>query len=1158
MARKNLILLSLLFVFSVICLAFVPFERAYAATSVEYAVALSEYDVDNYDLSVSVYAPDGSIVKTENGKFILSRLGTYRIFKNGKEIKNVEVVYKSFDTSFVYSSELPSDVKTNQKVEIPLANIYSEDQSFDEYSVSITKDNDIIEEFTEVNKSFDYKFSVSGEYNIVYSVVDRFGFKITDVNHINVLKHKEIIGVNLDEECYVLNTIDFSDVQGFYEGKTYPVSIAIYNSDDEKQELSGLKFQPVKEGAHYAEFSCDFPDGTIMERIDFNVVVSEGSLFSNGKNITSIKLSENTESKKGVEIYANGAGSYVYYNRLVDSGALDKDDKLISFYVPYNEYSDVNDIRVSLIDANDVNNSISVYWRRSKSVGWEHLTYMLVEFNGYALGLNNESDMPTPRTVYGAIMTCSFLRDSVDFNIIYDKEENAIYSYRSEKVPRLKILDLDDAEMLKGYETWQGFSSDLIYVRIDFIDNVKSGIRIQSIGDMEFTQSGNDLLDNNYLKFNYRNDVLFGGENVLLKGYEGYKYNLPIPVISNDIFGDIDVDFKLSVKNGSQFTDSTDIVSDYCFTPSVAGEYKAVYGYYDLYGFYRIKEFSFEVYDTIPPSISVYGTNIVADIMSYCVMPNITVIGGTGNIDKTVIYKYNNRVVEPDEDGKIFLSEKGNIDIIVHAEDEIGVERNVNFYVIINNDKRIIDVEEIPLSYISGREYVLPDFTALDYSLTPKADGYYMTKSVLVDGVVVGEDLKFVCPSGVEQITISYYGGRGTAKEVRKDVVVKVIDNGIKNKITDESLKNLFELPQGVNGKLFEFGYAIDFDKDFSFSFANPLTARELDISVSVLQNLMRYESIYFELTDCGDETKQIFIELKNISNKSADFYVNGNYSALLAATAGTYTLGEYKNINYSKFTFSLYDYMSALFGEANKKLCDLSTFVSGKTYTGFDGGIVKIKVGVKNCETDSVLVINSLSNQNFTTYAIRNGYDRQGPTVSVLREFDRRYQFGDVLHIPSAVGYDVLQGKCEVSLKINLPDGSEMTFDNLKDGDNIVALTQYGNYRFLYEAYDYFGNYGYAEYNVVITDFIAPQITVSADIPTSVKLGDRILLNDFTAVDNVGVVIKAVYVKTPQSLLVAVSDYYTFSVKGNYSIIYYASDAVGNFCKSVYDLIVE
>lgn len=1120
----------------------VSVKNASAEEQVEYAVALSEYKIEDYDDSLTVYSPSGQVVIVENEQFLCKELGYYKIVQSGQTIKKILVIYKHFETEFKYEDEILSEATTNENILLPVVQIYSEQETFKEYNIEIRQGNEVIHSFENVQSDITYAFSTSGKYTVVYRVRDSFGFWVEDKHEITVVKAKSIVGVNIPQKCCVLNEIDFSTAEGLFEGNSYPVSVKVYNSQNQEIALNNGKYIPTEIGQYKAVMTCDFEAETVVEEVLFEVVLAEGSLFSNGANITGITLNEDTMQKKGLEISASGASSYVYYNQIIDLSKYSSDDKLISFYVPYHELSDVQDIRVTLIDAQNLDNQISVYWKRSKSAGWEHLTYCLVEFNGYAIAIDNEKGTNLPREVYGALMTCSFLRENYSFNFTYDQNENALYAWRTAST-KIKLLDLDDEEALKGYRIWEGFSSNYVYMKIDFLNNVNSTIQVESIDGKNLKAQDNDIVDTDYLRFMYRGNEIVEQAEKMLVGYVNQSYSLPVPITENKLFGQIATEFSLYLDQGAGFNKVDSTINDYTFKPTQKGTYKAVYEYSDLYGNKQAKEFIFEIKDGKAPNISIYGSNITADIKSYCAMPEITITGGTGKVDTEITYTYNGKIVNPNDDGLFFLNEKGQIEIKVVACDEIGVTAIMAYYIFVNNDVGLIEVNDIPLSYIAGREYTLADFTAIDYAFEEGQDGYYMPKSIYVDGVKLDESRTFTCPSGKDSLTITYYGGEGTDREVFKEVIVNIVADGEGNAVV---LDNLFCLSENVNGQLFEFGYAVSFNQDISLNYANFLTTRELNLTVSVLQQKTAFTEISFTLQDSRNANQMLEITLKDLTASEATIYVNGKKSGVLKGSQDIYATGVYRGEKYVKFSFYLLDYKKLILNDARNILCEIDSFASGKQYTGFDSQLVSLKLDVKGCTDESTLVVNALSNQSLTSYAIRNGMDKQGPSVMITEEFEKRYQYGAAIAIPNAIAYDVLQGKgYGVYLEVVMPDGTVKSYD--AEISNTLLLNQYGAYKFIYSSYDYLGNAGKFEHTFFVKDTEAPKIAVNDQIPNSLSVGDALQLGDFTTSDNIGVTYKCVYIKTPQALLVVVDGSYTFNKEGEYMLIYYAQDANGN-----------
>jgi hypothetical protein len=148
---------------------------------------------------------------------------------------------------------------------------------------------------------------------------------------------------------------------------------------------------------------------------------------------------------------------------------------------------------------------------------------------------------------------------------------------------------------------------------------------------------------------------------------------------------------------------------------------------------------------------------------------------------------------------------------------------------------------------------------------------------------------------------------------------------------------------------------------------------------------------------------------------------------------------------------------------------------------------------------------------------------------------------------LPAAVAYDILQGKA-VALTgyVELPDGTKQTFEPTQATELVMA--EYGAYHVVYEAVDYFGNTGKYEYYIECEDSVAPSVTIPSGIALSYKVGDTLIIPDFTAQDNVGVTQKTAIIKNLDDKMTVIGKGYKFTKAGKYEVILYAQDANGNF----------
>ena len=1161
MIKKKNLLLSIFFTVFALCCSFgaiISFDakKVEAVNSVEYIIFLDSYTIENYSDGITVKDPDGITVET-NGTFTCDKLGRYSIYNNGTLSYYVEVVSKPFEADFTYTAEFVNEVYAGVTYVLPKASVSTEIQDFDTYSIQIVLNGGIVSSFDDVSTTLTYSFNKAGTYSIVYYVVDEFGFRLTDTHTVEVESKKIILNAEYPSTWAVLDTIDFSAVSGYYEGLFYDVDIAVKKPDNTTVTVTNGQYIPTERGRYEIQFSANILGETITKTCALDVALSQVSLFSNRKNIESVVPSYETATNKGLEITTSGANASVHYNKVINLNHFTNDDSIVSFFCKYDELYHTKKMRVTLTDVNDPNNSISVYWRHETGEQYMHFTYMLVEFNGYALGINNDKtdwtgQLGKPRETYGAMVSESMVSRTTPLNFAYDVEEKAIYTTHANK--KIVVLDMDDAEALGPTRTtWNGFSSNYVYLSFDFMDNISSSIQIQSIAGENFVSTSPLIKDDNYLRFVYNNEYVTDENQIKIEAYKNFVCKFPEPIVSDFLFGGISVDFDVLKMNASSQWETVSGVSNYAFTPTEAGQYKAVYSYVDKYGTPKTKEFAFKIADTLPPAIEISGQDITADIMSYCDLPEITVSGGIKTVEKTISVYYNGTLIEV-ENNRVFLDKVGEVKIKVDAVDFIGNTASETYTISVNRNKRLITVEEEPLTFVAGREYTLPDFTAIDYSFNPDEVGYEMTKTVFVGTEQIGSDLKYTPSASDEKITISYYGGYGTAAETCKTVEVRIISNGESTSIPVENYFNYDKTKTST--LLFEFGLGFEMSATDTVAFPNPIPVNDFFLDFAFIKNQLP-SSVDFILTDYKNAEQSVTISLNGFANAQWNLKVNGETLSTLSYVEGAYKIGAKKGQEYIGSVIKLSNNGKSVVNSVDNVLCNIFNYTDGKDFIGFDSGLVKLQIKVnKATDCNASFVLSAASNQSFSTYSLKNNRDVQGPALAADYKLNIRYPYETNIVIPKVVGFDVLQGNVSgITLTVTKPDGTTEILDG--SVANAYVFNQYGLYKFVYSAKDALGNTSTLESNITVYDSVGPTLSINGSVQTEYKVGDTIKIPTFTANDNVGVNKSVVMLQDVHSGIVFVDETYKFEKAGTYRLIFFANDVEGNLTKVIYEIKV-
>lgn len=879
-------------------------------------------------------------------------------------------------------------------------------------------------------------------------------------------------------------------------------------------------------------------------------------LFSNANNLKSATFgadwSENfAENNRGLELVSSGINTYIYYGNVIDLNDLGKDDILISMYAEKSDRSSMSNLKVTLIDVNDENNYFSVSWRQNTD--YTPSVYMTVEFNNYSVGVNTDTGLLRP--YYGTVIYhSSFVStdNAVPHGFRFDCRENAVYSYKGD----VKVIDMDDAAMLEGRTPFRGFSTDKVYLKIETTASDSAILVNNFLGKPVDDVLNFNLANDELLRFTYDGDYLQSDE--LHAGLVNRAYSLPVPVEKDLFDSSYTVDMTLYQPGGDGWEDITDTVVHAVFTPKKIGTYRVVYeGSFAGKGERISKEFLFEVTDTEIPII-IEAEDSIAEVRSLYHVPQYSAEGGSGKITLTTEYLYNGREVFPDANGELFLDEPGEIKVTLTATDFL-LTRAEKIVKITVQPRAVLEISEIPVSLFAGREYMLPDFTAIDYRLLPDVEGYEMSKCIFVNGIKIGED-RLYTPNEPGLLQIEYVAGLGTEKELRQTVEVPVL------RLSDNfDISDYLATSGEISETLFHAGLRYDFSGNAVIAMPAPIPADSLEISFSLIENSFHYESIEFILEDYIDPAQQLVLTVSGFKGKDLNATTqrlafgisHGGLPAELnysRARYGSNTI--YPDMNYYSVSVRYYATQKTFTDGNDRVLKTVTTTQSGKVFTGFASGLVRVKIRLNGGTADSAFVLNAVSNQVFTTYGLNRG-DRQGPVIGFTGEIPSESQKGDSLSISSAVAYDVLQGAAtSFSLTIKGPDGKLISNQNPAETFSL-RTEDYGVYVLTYQAEDFFGNISTHVVNIRVRDRESPTLTATLD-RTEYAVGESFSVPQFSAQDNVGVANQYAVLRTPTTEMVLLRENYTFVQSGMYVLIFYAEDEEGNFNTQKFTLTVN
>ena len=179
------------------------------------------------------------------------------------------------------------------------------------------------------------------------------------------------------------------------------------------------------------------------------------------------------------------------------------------------------------------------------------------------------------------------------------------------------------------------------------------------------------------------------------------------------------------------------------------------------------------------------------------------------------------------------------------------------------------------------------------------------------------------------------------------------------------------------------------------------------------------------------------------------------------------------------------------------------------------------------------------------------------------------QYTIGEVLKLPKIIANDVLSGNVDAYVTITMPSGApakdsyqrEMK-EFLYDGSELeILLSEYGDYKIVVKAKDGSGNSSTSNLRVSVVDKEKPTLTIDGNIVTTAKVGDKITLPKANSTDNYAtptISVYVIYAGGSTYLLENGQNSFIANTAGMYTIVYTASDDMGNFVSAYYKITVE
>ena len=887
--------------------------------------------------------------------------------------------------------------------------------------------------------------------------------------------------------------------------------------------------------------------------------ISSGEIFLNfaldGKHYTA---TETGNSDSGILIkQKNGSVSFKYSNAVDFSDKTEKDPFIEFYSLIGRDKSTLDNVTVTLTDAEDPENYFSVYAYTDYANG---VIYGRVRYNGLDRARSGDSYHDA---AYGAYPRNAGFYYAIKRSAASDWQEwsetnkvhplSISFDYRSKEVYlisqnggvpiRYPVLDLDAAADVGSGQEWAGFKNGkaVISVTANFLNkNSDGGVIIKSIAGSNV--GGEDFSDASSYPVP---EITFDNESAgyidnssgvkrLPDGSVGNDYKIPDAKAFDWYFGNCEnMTAEIFSEDGGEF--SFDGKSG-VFTPQQAGDYRVEYTASNgkqsssetLY--FKVTQ------NQAPMYIALKGDFTTGKLFTTVEVPETVVYGGSGSVEKVEKLFYNGRETELSDERTVYLSETGSLVLSVTANVYSGKTAKKDFVLTVA-DCTVLNVSGVPRAVSDKAELILPEAQAYNSRTGEKAfteitvDGKAYHEGFIADLNDVKYDVEYSASTeyGTESKKFTVYVLPSTGvtpadffvsesdvcfTDGRDGLIINTSENNacaefVFSLVTGYSSDNMYITMKGVEGKT-NFGY--------------------IDIVLEDVDGI--YPDSYIRIYKNSDRTGQSVLYVGGSDNK---YYTNGSFSDV-NTSVGVYINGG------AVYNASLY-----------KKICDLPDYKAQRSY-------VTLRFG--DVTGESEIIISNISNIGLNIVKGSPWQDRIAPVLLFEREFenDMRVVPGAEIIIPETTAFDVVSPTASAKLVVFAPSGDKILETQNLSAKNKFTCLETGIYQIIFEVSDGGKGVGTITYTCTVYDNVTPILTIEGNIAKTVKKGRTLVLPDAAATDDRDGELK-VYVMVRHSADYLAQDCLpgqtiAFDRYGTYTVTYFAHDSSFNYVK--YTFTVE
>ncbi len=1012
------------------------------------------------------------------------------------------------------------------------------------------------------------------------------GLSFGDINHVNSSYTGFVKSPVQQETYYIDETISIGPKDIVYNNKVYSCSDFYVIFPDGSQK-TGTKFKLTLEGEYRIVYIAESGEKTIeaVETIyAYKRAYSVGKDTSTSQYVDSI-ICEQKVPTGGIQTYLAEGDTWTY-NQPIDISKANLDQPIIKYYTRQSSELadhvslDVTSTIIRLTDFYDSSNYVEIYniYNETNQSTHRMQPYVLAGCNGQPLsGIdpNNKSSKTISYegnnyylhnsnknwgacldTVPGAIGINGTRynpdianSDNRGFSVYFDANKLTI-SVRHNLMHL--VTDLDEPAIYSN-NLFKGFTTGevILSMRCEGYQESQGFFEISEINGKKGSELNTNYAYDEVAPFIQLNNKANNFFIACDEPFELFTATATDPNLVGDVSCQVFYDYGTS---NQRFIP----VSNNCFTPTSVGLYSIVYTAKDKYGNVTNKIVTCNCIRAANNHIVNLDFDPVkeADAGTYVSLPTpvVTSYNEGAYYKIKAINEANNDVVDLNNDNlHLFLKYAGDYKILVEYGDiscskvkEYAFKSNPSnraylestvlpryfikdTYSSLDNNRVVLCNDTKP-SYAEPSIYVKND-NALDYETSPIDPKNFMTtanESVSLKYVYNGQTIYET--EAIPVIDVDYFGCPEFARYFDGDLTSVINDDGVSFNTTE------------VGG-------------DREVTFINPLSFSLFRLEL-VFDSKLRFKTIDLIMEDYYGVEDDFVLS----------FFFNGNILCFL----NNGIKGEIGVVDYASLAFDSTSGVLSLGQGVSINIGNL--FPNDKMYLSFR--VTDVKAGTTKNDENKIFTIKSINNQILSSMAY--GGDYNPPQVSYTSLKGQR-NIGEVIHIKRSYVCDVLSpfyAKTRMvkvtyatSISDNAPavvtsiDGVKLDGTQDLNRDYDVLLDKHGVYRIIY----YYQDQSYQDVSLTETIYVedneAPVIIIDgADSKTVdiVSFGSEVTIRGYKVEDQNNFTV-SIFAISPQNTLIRLEGKkFTPDMKGDWRIVYFASDENGNVSSVSYILRVK